>query len=426
MKEIMTVLIEKFKKNSKLSVADKDTFERELAIGLSNGKYTEEIETVLCEGPIDSTMKILAQFLFHSEVERANPFIKKFLFCKRMEENKGGTSGMRVVALFSYAVGEYKEQNPIIEMIFKEMIKFAYKNGKDETNKKVVDLIRAYVLPLFEVDKFIINLSFLSNDYTWYKTRELFVEVITKGGTNIEVVQKVFYWLKESGKEMGNCTEEFLIDKVLKKNDSIKKEIEEDNSNPKCEVVEKNAYLKKADQIDKKITMQEESDINIGISVQEILGTLTEILLTETKEMASIKSELDYTKRKIDELYMQLNRAHAKEKEQNESIEKLIFDKKTLQGENISNTTKINELEKMVGKLNREIDDRKQFTDTVTRNREKQSEEHLNRLASKLKIDYRDFCDAKNLDMTVDLGENMREQLGAIFAILEKSGIKLN
>lgn len=62
----------------------------------------------------------------------------------------------------------------------------------------------------------------------------------------------------------------------------------------------------------------------------------------------------------------------------------------------------------------------------MTRNREKQSEEQLNKLASKLRVDYRDFCDAKDIDMTIDLGENMREQLSAVFSILEKNGIKLS
>jgi hypothetical protein len=76
--------------------------------------------------------------------------------------------------------------------------------------------------------------------------------------------------------------------------------------------------------------------------------------------------------------------------------------------------------------LQSEVKDQKQFSDTISRNREKKSEEFLNRLASKLKIDYQDYCDARDLDMTIDLGENMREQLGEIFSILKKNGINFD
>jgi len=49
--------------------------------------------------------------------------------------------------------------------------------------------------------------------------------------------------------------------------------------------------------------------------------------------------------------------------------------------------------------------------------------EQLNAIASKLRSDYRDFKDAENMEMTIDLGENLRVQLKSVFKILEKAGI---
>ena len=98
--------------------------------------------------------------------------------------------------------------------------------------------------------------------------------------------------------------------------------------------------------------------------------------------------------------------------------------------ENLSKKKK--ELEKEIenlnsykGKLEQEIEERKQFTDTVIKNRENQSQEFINKLASKLRYEYMDFLDARELEMSVDLGENMRLQLESVFSILNKNGVNI-
>lgn len=47
----------------------------------------------------------------------------------------------------------------------------------------------------------------------------------------------------------------------------------------------------------------------------------------------------------------------------------------------------------------------------------------LNRIARQIKTEYQDFKSAENTEMSIDLGENMRDQLKNIFAIFEKEGI---
>ena len=64
--------------------------------------------------------------------------------------------------------------------------------------------------------------------------------------------------------------------------------------------------------------------------------------------------------------------------------------------------------------------------EALSRDRAKQSDEQLHRLASTLKVEYRDFKDAETLTMDCDLGENIREQLKNVFSILIKAGIKLD
>lgn len=64
--------------------------------------------------------------------------------------------------------------------------------------------------------------------------------------------------------------------------------------------------------------------------------------------------------------------------------------------------------------------------EALSRDRSRQSDEQLKRLSSSLKVEYRDYKDAEALAMDCDLGENMREQLKNIFAILIKAGIELD
>lgn len=57
------------------------------------------------------------------------------------------------------------------------------------------------------------------------------------------------------------------------------------------------------------------------------------------------------------------------------------------------------------------------------KNAQNSQKELLNSIASKLKCEYMDFKSAKNIPMTVDLGENLRDQINTIFQLLEKNGI---
>lgn len=72
-----------------------------------------------------------------------------------------------------------------------------------------------------------------------------------------------------------------------------------------------------------------------------------------------------------------------------------------------------------------EIAERVKMAEVLSRDRSKQADEMLQRLASKIKVEYRDFADAVDVPMSCDLGENLRLQLQSIFDILEKGGMKI-
>lgn len=86
----------------------------------------------------------------------------------------------------------------------------------------------------------------------------------------------------------------------------------------------------------------------------------------------------------------------------------------------------IEQLKQQLEQLNKELQERMRMTEALSRDRAKQSDEAFNRLASKLRVEYRDFMDAIDVPMDSYLGENMREQLKNVFSILIKAGIAIS
>ena len=76
-------------------------------------------------------------------------------------------------------------------------------------------------------------------------------------------------------------------------------------------------------------------------------------------------------------------------------------------------------------KKDTEIAERTKLAEILSRDRSKQADETLQKLAYKIKVEYRDFADAQDVPMTCDLGENLRLQIQSIFDILEKGGMKI-
>ena len=89
------------------------------------------------------------------------------------------------------------------------------------------------------------------------------------------------------------------------------------------------------------------------------------------------------------------------------------------------NENQIEDLRESINKKNQEIEDRKKMGEMVSRDNSKQYEEFINRISSKLKVEYRDYKDAEDIEMNVDLGENMRLQLKSVFDILKNNGIQI-
>ena len=74
--------------------------------------------------------------------------------------------------------------------------------------------------------------------------------------------------------------------------------------------------------------------------------------------------------------------------------------------------------------LENQIESLEKMIDALTGNNSKQVTILANKIKSGLQIEYTDFQDALEIPMTIELGENLREQLKNIFRVLKKLGIE--
>ena len=155
-------------------------------------------------------------------------------------------------------------------------------------------------------------------------------------------------------------------------------------------------------------------------------------LLTKASKAATIaKSEGVQQKIKIDALTQALESEQSKLRGANQQIADLQdtiteLRKKlsAAEGDIFVLRQTVEQRDAVIAEKDAEIAERVKMAEVLSRDRSKQADESLQRLASKIRVEYRDFVDALAVPMSCDLGENLRLQLQSIFDILEKGGMK--
>lgn len=83
----------------------------------------------------------------------------------------------------------------------------------------------------------------------------------------------------------------------------------------------------------------------------------------------------------------------------------------------------IQEKDNKIISLEKDISNFGAISSVYAKDKENSQSEILNAIASRLKTEYFDFQDAEEMEMSIELGDNLREQLKSVFKILQKSGI---
>lgn len=179
-------------------------------------------------------------------------------------------------------------------------------------------------------------------------------------------------------------------------------------------------------QAPKVIVTQPEEEASV-----DMIAYLTELLGKAAKATAVVKSESTQQRVKIDALTQTLESEQSKLRGANQQIADLQdtiteLRKKlsAAEGDIFVLRQTVEQRDAVIAEKNAEIAERVKMAEVLSRDRSKQADESLQRLASKIRVEYRDFVDALDVPMSCDLGENLRLQLQSIFDILEKGGMK--
>lgn len=165
---------------------------------------------------------------------------------------------------------------------------------------------------------------------------------------------------------------------------------------------------------------------------EDLNAYFSELLAKVNKTASAIRAESTQQKNKADLLGQTLEAEHKKTQRAYQQIEEMKEMISSLQQNLLTAESEVAVLKKRVeqneatiAEKEAEISERIKMADVLGRDRTKQTDEALQRLASKIRIEYRDFQDAVNIPMSCDLGENFRLQLQNVFDILEKGGMKI-
>ena len=163
----------------------------------------------------------------------------------------------------------------------------------------------------------------------------------------------------------------------------------------------------------------------------DMIAYLAELLGKAAKATAVVKAESTQQRVRIDALTQTLEGEQNKLRGANQQIADLQntiteLRKKlsAAEGDIFVLRQTVEQRDTVIAEKDAEIAERVKMAEVLSRDRSKQADESLQRLASKIRVEYRDFVDALDVPMSCDLGENLRLQLQSIFDILEKGGMK--
>lgn len=164
----------------------------------------------------------------------------------------------------------------------------------------------------------------------------------------------------------------------------------------------------------------------------DMIAYLAALLGKASKATAVVKAESTQQRVKIDALTQALeteqNKLHGTNQQitgLQDTITELRKKLSAAEGDIIVLKQTVEQRNAVIAEKDAEIAERVKMAEVLCRDRSKQADELLQRLASKIRVEYRDFVDALDVPMSCDLGENLRLQLQSIFDILEKGGMKI-
>lgn len=419
--ELMTI-----KKKGDTNQDNKCAFQRELINLMNEEGYSERVEGYLYNGfsfagarPVFEFMKVLQGINrnnFYSEITKGKRFFKDTVVSLKLE-----------LHLFALMCNELPQETKIIAHIIQALPGLS-KNQDGSIKSNLSKFIGKYLLAVMKEEAQIPALNTLNlKENNILRFRSMLVDRLKNYHTNKKsisiIMKKVHNWVLSSGNLEKRSEEDKLnySNSIVEVNKSpfeqkaevikLQKEHQQDNN-----AIQKNAIKDEKEKSTIDNTLKEISwKDGIAVIEQQVTG-----LENQIKDLISTRDRLQTRNAELNRRIEILQNEKEKLNVQNLEIQKRLYN---LIEENGDYRTQLENLSAEVDQKKQEIEAQSKLNEMVGRDFERQLEEFTNRLSSKLKVDYKDLMDIISIDMTVELGENMRLQLLNVFEILQKNGI---
>lgn len=363
------------KKKSEASIEKKKNFTELLFKEFSKQGINENTISVMDKGFSFEGAKAIVMYINTLQNKEKMNAVNTLFKTKTFKNNNKGIAFKLLISLFAGLLDTTdSNNNEIIRLIILEVPNYIKnKDGKEFSDINII--MRKYFIHLLSLRTKLPNFRQLDIDDRVFSQ---FEKLITQAVIGIKNPTK---------------NEEKVIENILK------------SLNTKIEPKEKT--IDKQQQLETKLKKKNKKTVIHKKNIEQTIK----------------KSKVD--EQKIVELERIINELNLK-------IKKYTDENRNL-SENLHNTSKELEIIKkenseLILRCNKLQNDLKKHIDILNifeKNAQTSKKELLNSIASKLKCEYMDFKSAKNIPMTVDLGENLRDQINTIFQLLEKNGISI-
>jgi hypothetical protein len=381
------------KKKSDSSKKIKNSFHEEwLQLARSQGLNFDVLK-YLYEG--FSFTGALPLVTYFQENETAIPNLEYFFTnSDYVDRNKSITSKL-LLHMLALLLKNHSDKHETIKFTMKELPLYCDEKGKLTDNK----VFRKYFIQ--ELSE---NVIFPEIDISDIRTgfRSFHIRIIK----NLEI----------TGKEKDTTeNEKSIIDSITKWLSSfdLEGEIPINTIGNKLDIIEHTSDTNKKEQMKKYLTAKEY--ITSLITDVTDLGKIINNILADNEDYESVNI-------KLNNLLKEKERLCLEENEKKQEITSELFeanDKIKQLSDEIEN------LRNQIVSKRAEIKNKEKLSDILLRQKDEEKELIVNKISGDLKIEYKDFMSAVDCPMTLDLGENMREQIKSIFSVLKKHNIRV-
>ena len=403
-KEVLDRILQanKGKYRSKLKVADKNSYEQALHKMLQAEGFSDVTEKYIYDGLKFCGAKPLKEYICHAKnpVDVFHRFTRGNLYGKKTTE-----TARMVFSLFGLCLNDRLQEVELLAAIIMRIPTVVMNK-----EKKLDGNAPKYVEQFFKT---------LNNDVVLPTAK-----VMNEAGLQMGAMRNFNQFIAQikgqydfskmdiACQKKMSMLENWFVPESPKATEEQALQLEEKQAKPVQPVKENKSNAKEqvVPQNDNGNSAADKEDKQAEENVQAILAGYE-------KKIKDLQQLCKHTQQHLERLELEKKSYLDKIAQKEESIE-------NLQALLAANKSEIAKLQASLASSEQNAAEQEKMINVLKAEVEKAPVEFLNSLCSKLRIEYLDFMESDDMDMSVDLGENFRDQLRNVFAICIKAGMK--